>query len=96
MDRSRFDDLHARYAGRIRADVRGDEAIEMADLASRLMAEWNPVHSSVSDLTALMGPPTRAEAAALDYVFDNGDDGELWRYTLLGDVVVGVMWDSLE
>ena len=43
-----------------------------------------------------MGPPTRAEAAALDYVFDNGDDGELWRYTLLGDVVVGVMWDSLE
>jgi len=96
MDQSRFDDLRARYAGRISADAAGDPAIEMARLTRQLMAEWNPIHSSVAELTAIMGGPTRTQPAALEYIFDNGLNGQKWRYTLLGDIVVGVEWDSLE
>ena len=68
----------------------------MAVIVSNLMKEWNPIKASVTDLKETMGTPTREEAGVLEYVFDNGRFGHLWRFTVLEDVVVGVSWDPLD
>jgi hypothetical protein len=38
----------------------------------------------------------RVQPDVLEYIFDNGVDEQMWRYTLLGDIVVGMEWDSLD
>ena len=74
----------------------GDDAIEMAVIVAELMAEWNPINASISALKAIMGTPTKEEPRVLEYVFDDGLNGNLWRFTILGDIIVGVEWVPLD
>jgi hypothetical protein len=90
IEESKVVDLKRRYGSRISADGRGSDAIEMAIIVANLMKEWNPILASVSDLMAIMGTPTKEESGVLEYVFDNGLDGDLWRFTVLDDIIVGV------
>jgi hypothetical protein len=69
-----------RYGGRISADVRGSDAIQMSVMVTDLMKEWNPILAEASDLKETMGTPTREEPGVLEYVFDNGLGGDLWLY----------------
>jgi hypothetical protein len=96
IEESRVVDLQRHYGGRISANVRGRDASEMAEIVANLMKEWNPILASVSDLKAIMGTPTKEESGVLEYVFDQGLVGELWRFTVLDDIIVGVEWVPLD
>ena len=92
---SKVVDLKRRYGSRISADVRGSDASEMTVIVANLMKEWNPIRSSVSDLKAIMGTPTEERSdvrhtEVLEYVFDNGLTGDLWRFTALDGEIFGV------
>ena len=92
----RVADLKHRYGGRISADVRGNDAIAMAVIVANLMKEWNPILAFVSDLKAIMGTPTKEKSGVLEYRFDGGRGGDLWRFTVLDDIVAGVEWVPLD
>jgi hypothetical protein len=89
-EESKVADLKHRYGGRTSADVRGSDAIAMTVIVANLMKEWNPILASVSDLKAIMGTPTKEESGVLEYMFDRGSDGDVWRFTVLDDIIAGV------
>jgi hypothetical protein len=87
---AKIEDLKRRYAGQISANRIGPAAIEMAAIVINLMKEWNPVLGSVSDLKAIMGIPTREQPGVLEYDFDSGIAGNMWRFKVQGDSILGV------
>jgi hypothetical protein len=89
-------DLRRRYSGRIRADVRGHEAVRMSVLANDLLREWNPIHASAADVRALLGPPTSERTRLMEYRFDNGEAGVVWRFTVRNDIVVALEWEPMD
>jgi hypothetical protein len=83
-------DLKRRYAGRVAGDAKGAAAMEMAAVVAKLMQEWNPVLESVSDVKAIIGVPTREQPGVLEYEFSNGISGNMWRFKVVGDSILGV------
>lgn len=89
-------DLRSRYAGRILTEPRGREAAQIARTARALMNEWNPVLASEAELRSLMGKPSREDSEVLEYSFDSGFSGELWRFGVRNGYVVSIEWEALE
>lgn len=94
-EEAKVDELIRRYKGQISVNVRQDDAFDMAAKAINLMKEWNPILSSVADLKEIMGAPTVEDADVLEYKFDNGIAGNIWRYTVLDEIIVGVEYVPL-
>jgi hypothetical protein len=67
----------------------------MSVVVTDLMKEWNPIYASINDLRAIMGAPTREAPSFLEYAFDFGLAGVLWRFTISAGTVVGVGWEPL-
>ena len=61
-----------------------------------LMAEWNPIHSSVGDLEALIGKPTSQIDEKLVYEFDTGLGGVVWRFGVRNGVIVAFEFDGID
>ena len=85
-------DLIQRYGGKINASPELDfeKAADMSIVFTNLMREWNPVTFSVANFKKVAGEPTRVEENVMEYEFDNGWDGDLWRFEILADEIVSV------
>ncbi len=85
-------DLITRFGGKIDAtpDIDFDTAARMSVVFADLMEEWNPINFSVDDFSKIVGAPTRIEDGVLEYEFDNGWDGDLWRFEVSGPDISGV------
>jgi hypothetical protein len=81
-------ELKKRYSGRIDARATGEDALEMTALVWRLFQEWNPVGAERSALKELLGCPTAESATAMEYRFDGGFDGDVWRFALKDERVI--------
>lgn len=61
------------------------------------MMEWNPIMSTPDDVKAIFGQPTSETENSLEYRFDSGHDGVVWKFTIEGgDLVTGVQWIPME
>jgi hypothetical protein len=90
---SRFSELVRKYKGTIDAHApRGRVALMNAARMDMLMKEWNPIGCEIMDLKSILGQPTRETKEILEYSFDEGRGGILWRFILdpAGETVMGV------
>lgn len=72
--------LTKRYAGTVDAHTSGAAAMANLAQADRLMAEWGAINFRIEDVKALFGRPTSESVNQLEYRFDDGYGGALWRF----------------
>lgn len=92
----RIEYLAERYVGTIDARTSGAAAMTNLDQADRLMTEWGAINFTVSDVKLLFVAPTTQEEDHLDYWFDTGRAGAVWRFCAQNDRIVAVERHILE
>jgi len=91
-----FDELVRRYSGRISGSSSASTAGQQLEMADALMAEWGAINFTLEDVKTLLGDPTTSEGDVIEYRFDHGFGGAVWRFRAENDRVVAVERTPLE
>lgn len=84
------------FAGQISVSAKQQDIPRHIARMSSLMAAWNPIGCSAHDLKSLAGEPSQQAGERLEYRFDTGWGGIVWRFQVLHDRVVSVEFQGLD